>query len=258
MAFRITTDDDDKIRELCEHFKAAIAVKEISKNEVVHYHGLIKDDVTRQTIRNNIERIFKDEFYKETGPNHPKKGMIPKGNAFFSQKNPYKHDPNSDTDPIEGYIKYISKGNEKGDYPDVVFNSTKYNTDKLHDQFWESRDAWLKERQEARKAGVKIKRSNKDKFKHYYVALFSDGTIDPRECSIEHVIKEYCLWCQANDVEPTPKTSGQTMILYLVNKVAGMSDDDNPWEHNQALFGNYYDIGNIIRDKDRPWIPFNS
>lgn len=178
-----------------------------------HLHGICYEEVTRHTLRNWISRIYEDEFYEyeSFAESHPKYGQQvrkPKGNKFYSIKD--------DVGDIEAAERYLSKGTERGQYR-VVVNNRGVDAEARNGQYWDVNDA-----------SVSAKRIRKDKhgfhkkeFKEYVLSIYKHNNVDGKPVTIEFLIKLYRRYCKENDLEPTPRSSGQTMFRYLINQLSG-------------------------------------
>ncbi len=204
-SFRVTVDHDEKIKQFNE--KGQFYIVKESDKEKIHYHGICYEEVTRQTLRNWILTIFKDEAYEVTTyttqiDQVEKEEKKCKGNKFYSIKD--------DIGDIEAAERYLSKGTGRDDYA-VIVNNRGVDSKQRNAEYWDVNDASVS----ARRIKCEAAKSHKKEFKEYVISNYKLGSYG-NKLSIEFLISLYYHYVVEHDIEPTPRASGQTMFKYLL------------------------------------------
>lgn len=165
VSFRITIDDDTKIKEAFSKVEVYI-VKEQENGKETHYHGVVYDK-KRETVRNIITKNFATPTLK--------------GNKLYSMNNVDAKGGN-----VEKAERYLSKGRSKGEAPTVIVNSRGVDVDGRHAEYWREYS------ESSANVGRRKKelRSFKKGFKEYFADIVSDNDFDKRSISLEYICME--------------------------------------------------------------------
>jgi len=164
--------------------------KEISKEGVVHYHGIIYDNISRATPRNWAKKVFPEG----------------KGNEFWSQANIYD---------LEGFEGYVCKGVSKEEAPEIIVNSKGVDISARHKQYWDIHASVRK------KAKAKVK-THKEEFRLYFENIRKEiqkerGIVN--KVLFRDIAEAYVDFLKEFNLDPTPSHSCKSMFMgiYLQN-----------------------------------------
>lgn len=205
MSFRIKTENFENAKLFEEKGKFYIIHE---KEPYSHIHGICYEEVTRHTLRNWISKIYEEEFYEfeQFAENHPKYNSVvkkPKGNKFYSIK--------EDVGDIEAAERYLSKGLGRGVLSTIVCNTGQVDGALRNGQYWDVNDASVS----AKRIKKENNSSHKKEFKEYVLHNYKSNYGD-KPVTLEFLIDLYYYYIKENELEPTPRSSGQTMFRFLL------------------------------------------
>jgi len=248
-AFRITIDKDENVLNLAKDRKMIICKESAdSDDRGTHYHGICYEDITRQTLRNWIFAAFPEDYYyyKDYQKDHPKYGKDEKtmlGNKFYSIKK---------CDEVEGAERYLCKG-LKDTHPDITVNNTEVDPVERYEQYWRINNELS--------PAIKKKKnqSHKDAFiETMYIKydLASRGK-DYSNVTYYQLVDDYKQYCFVNKLAPTPRSSGETMFMKLLNELNPVReyqdtmhiDDHDCFELWRNYYGNNLGFYKNVREQ---------
>lgn len=216
---RITADNDDAIRELCDGVPSYVC-KEGPDNEKncrkVHYHLMLDTDMTDNGLRKQIYKYFnvKDED----------KGQ--KTCAFTTVKEE------------EGCKRYLSKGQENVK-PEIIVNTLEVNVDQYYEAYWDIFSSLKKE-------GARIRKENKSKtleFLDYFDTVYTgeDNVKSRKTLDMAEVCDVMCEWYRVNEYTLPTKWQGQQLVMTAYNRYS----DEKKKARNLR---NFYGFGRFMED----------
>jgi len=220
-SFRIKTSNVQLCKEFEKHGQFYI-VQELDPHS--HIHGICYEEVTRHSLRNWISKIYEEEFYEyeQFAESHPKFGTVskkPKGNKFYSIKD--------DVGDIEAAERYLSKGTERGQYR-IIVNNRGVDAEIRNGQYWDINDASIS----AKRIRKEQYGSHKKEFKEYVLSNYKHHNGD-EPVTLEFLIDLYYHYIKEHNLEPTPRSSGQTMFRYLLVQ---LSDNEKAMKEELRSF----------------------